>query len=893
MVTKDDARAAIAALADKYSQISKSDLKNYTEEDTKKDFLVPMFRALGWEMEDRSEVRAEEQIGTGFADYSFRINGVTNFYLEAKRFSADLNDKKYMQQAINYAYLKGVTWTVLSDFEQLMVFNADWEERDPLKSRFIDLTWEQYADDGFEQLWLLAKPSLEDREIDAAAEKWGKKKSRARVTDVLFADLTKWRQALFRDIRGFSETLWSQDATKVDEAIQRFLDRLIFVRTVEDRQIEENRLRSLLRQYEKKRGGKKNLFQDLLVLFRELDDIYNARLFAQTTLDHLTVNDENLLRDIIDGLYDVQGGFANYDFSAIDADVLGAVYEQYLGFKAQDPKGEDAIDLRKTTKRKAQGIYYTPHFVVRYIVQQTLGKLLNAPDMTPEKAHQLRILDPACGSGSFLIEAFDVLDSWLAEHGDERDKKFPQQRKMRILQENIYGVDLDPQAVEVARLNLLLRAARERKLLPMLDNIKHGNSLIDDPAVAGEAAFDWGEQFRAVMLAGGFDVVIGNPPYGAKLSSEQSDFLSEKFATFSRTKDVYTCFLELGYSIQNDGGKFGLIIPAGWLGGPAYEDLRRFILGSQIDSIITLPFDIFDAYIDTLIIVSSNQTASQNHRVLTYEYPKKLNLLDVEISLEQYRRIKQSDWLSTDNHKFVLDLDALKLIERLRASCDNTFSQAIKIRRGVLFDNELLTKTRQTNKQFLYFEGSIYRYETQEQLENWVEYGPKMKEYPKQFHWFENERILLRRLVNRRQRLMSSLVTDTFITNKNLYVVKSNNLGMSNHFLLGLLNSKLISYIYIKQVSTATKDDFPQVTITDVKALPFPQVDKSSHDRMVGMVERMLALKQAHAAAESTLDDKRHDLARQIEQLDADIDALVYDLYGLTDEEIAIVEGAD
>jgi hypothetical protein len=392
-----------------------------------------------------------------------------------------------MKQAINYAYLKGVTWAVLTDFEETMVFNAEWEERDPEQARFLTLQWENYANGGFDDLWLLSKPSLQAREMDAKAERYGRKRRREPVTDKLFKQLTEWRRDLFSVIQHYNrDKLWAQDPHEVDNAVQKFIDRLIFIRTAEDRGIEANVLQALLRQ--SKPG---DLWKNLLGLFRTLDGVYNSDLFAQAYLDLMDVYDPDLVVEIIDGLYSSPGSYFRYDFNAIAADVLGAVYEQYLGFKALDPEGKTSL-AGKQQKRKAQGIYYTPQFVVRYIVQNTVGKLLGEG----ADPHRLRILDPACGSGSFLIEAFDVLDRWLAQHEPDVPAN---ERRRRILTENIYGVDLDDQAVEVTRLNLLLRASLERGKLPLLTNIQCGNSLIDDPAVAGDAAFKWEERFANVM----------------------------------------------------------------------------------------------------------------------------------------------------------------------------------------------------------------------------------------------------------------------------------------------------------------------------------------------------------------------------------------------------------
>ena len=176
--------------------------------------------------------------------------------------------------------------------------------------------------------------------------------------------------------------------------------------------------------------------------------------------------------------------------------------------------------------------------------------------------------------------------------------------------------------------------------------------------------------------------------------------------------------------------------------------------------------------------------------------------------------------------------------------------------------------------------------------DRWIEFGGNMKERPKDFFWFEGDRILLRRLVNRRQRLMATLTSNTFITNKNLYSIKVRDNSVDIRALLGVLNSKLLSFLYIRQVTQAVKDDFPQVTIKDILLLPFPShaamIDNSM--QMVGLVDRMLGLHKQLAAAK--VPDEKTRVQRQIDATDREIDRLVYELYGLTEEEIKIVEEA-
>ncbi|MBE2183693.1 MAG: N-6 DNA methylase, partial [Anaerolineae bacterium] len=668
-VAREAARATIAGLVERFQKTAKAKRDAYSEQETRLYFILPMFKALGWDIENPAEMTAEEQISRGFVDFGFYLNGVPAFYLETKRVSADLAKPEHMKQAINYSYLRGVTWAVLSDFEETIVFNAEWEERDPEHARFVTLHWGDYAAAAFDDLWLLSRTAMLRRELDARAERYGKKRRREAVTDKLFKQLTDWRRSLFNVIQQFNtDKLWVQDPREVDNAVQRFIDRLIFIRTAEDRGIEPNRLQALVR------TSKGKLWADLRTLFRELDGIYNSNLFAESTIDLVDVYDPDLIIEIIKGLYQPPGEFAQYDFNAISADVLGKVYEQYLGFKAQDPEGKQSLLGGKQQKRKSQGIYYTPQFVVRYIVQQTVGKLLQSG----ADPHSLRILDPACGSGSFLIEAFDVLDRWLANTEPEVD---PAIRRRRILTENIYGVDLDDQAVEVTRLNLLLRASLERGKLPILHHIQRGNSLIDDPAVAGDAAFNWQKAFPEVMDSGGFDAVIGNPPYIRiqSLPLEQVEWMSANYESAAANYDIYIPFVERGLQLLNLRGRTAYILPHKFFNARYGSNLRHLITkGKHLSQIVHFgDLQIFEGattYTCILVLAKNQQDSLTYSRVLDVD-DWRTNKSAISFELAAFNS-SENDWTFADQA-------AIGIYEKLRTHPTKLESVTNRIYQGI------------------------------------------------------------------------------------------------------------------------------------------------------------------------------------------------------------------
>ncbi|MEW5818035.1 MAG: TaqI-like C-terminal specificity domain-containing protein, partial [Spirochaetota bacterium] len=242
----------------------------------------------------------------------------------------------------------------------------------------------------------------------------------------------------------------------------------------------------------------------------------------------------------------------------------------------------------------------------------------------------------------------------------------------------------------------------------------------------------------------------------------------------------------------------------------------------------------------------------------------------------------------TDGNKFVLDPETLGILDRIKKTSARTLNDVSAMRRGVLFDLDLLHNNKNSVNDFRYFEGDVYRYRINLNIERWIEFGENLRERPKETIWFEGRHILLRRLVNRQQRLMACITDQTFINNKNLYSIIPQKID--GNILLAILNSKLLSFLYIKQVTQAVKDDFPQVTIKDILSLPFPHEDLlvKHHDKMVLLVERMLSLHKSLAAAKNPSEQDR--LRREIESTDAEIDGLVYELYGLTEEEIKVVE---
>lgn len=919
----------------------------YNETQLRREFIDPLFEALGWDVNNKQgyaepykDVIHEDSIkvagGTKAPDYCFRIGGSRKFFVEAKKPSVNIkNEPSAAFQVRRYAWSSKLPLSILTDFEELAIYDClvkPSKTDNASVARVNYYTYKDYLEKWDEIASVFSKDAVQKGSFDKYAESGKKKRGTTEVDDVFLKEIEGWREAIAKNIAVNNSKLSQEE---LNFAVQKMIDRIIFLRICEDRHIEDyGRLMAL-------QNGTQ-VYERLSHLFREADDKYNSGLFhfqeekeRPEHFDGLSLKlklDDDVLKEILKGLYYPE---SPYEFSVLPADILGHVYEQFLGKVIRLTVGHRAVIEEKPEVRKAGGIYYTPTYIVDYIVQNTVGKLLEGK--TPEKVSKLRILDPACGSGSFLIQAYQHLVDWHRDYYVNNDPKkyatkkisalFQDSRgewrlttseKKRILLNNIYGVDIDNQAVEVTKLSLLLkvlegeteqtinsnlRLFHERALPDLGDNIKCGNSLIESDfsnnkqisilsqdEVSRVNAFDWDKEFSAIINGGGFDAIIGNPPYGAFLGNNESNYLNKKYSVFGGVKDVYPCFIEMGFAKLRKGGELSYIVPSAWLGGPDYKQLRISFLSNQIQQLILLPFDIFaDAYVDTTIFVASKQNALNTHTLQTYIYGKKEKINKIDISKDNFNFIKQSTWKDKEDNKFVLDPRAISIIDNIRDRNKTVFNDVINIKRGVLFDKDLLTKSRTSANSYRYFEGDVYRYNINLSSNGWIEFNEKLKERPKELIWFKGARILLRRLVNRRQRLMASILEETFITNKNLYSILIKQPAQDIRAVLGILNSRLISYLYIKQVTQATKDDFPQVTIKDLLSLPFPgKIGKQSEDQLLSLVNNIMRF--YGELPEAKVPNRKEAIQRQIESADNQIDQLVYKLYGLTQEEIEVVE---
>lgn len=896
---KEQAKTAVKQLIEKYERVkSQERAKEYSEQTTNKDFIMPLFEALGWDVYNKKtddEVTAEESVSKKRVDFAFRLNGMAKLFLECKALKVDLEQEKWAEQATNYAHIKGVVWAALTNFESIKIFNSQLKSEGRIIRPILEMSYNDFLT-RFDDLWLLSRESLETGFIDKIAEGRGQKFKKVPVGEQLLLDLTTWRSRLSKDVleRNKSKNLTEDD---LDESVQRILDRLIFIRKCEDSELEQpNLLLSTVREWEGNPRG--TLAKHIFGVFSQFDKIYDSRLFLPHLCDDLEISNQ-VISEVINGLYHTKDRAIQYDFSAIDADILGSVYEQYLGHILKKT-AKRATVTEKHAHRKEQGIYYTPTYIVDYIVKNTLGELLKTK--SPKEAEKIRVLDPACGSGSFLIKTFDVFDKYFKKaSGSQQELEFA--RRSKILTENIYGVDLDPKAVEIAQLNLLLKTAEKKERLPMLqNNIKCGNSLIDDPAVAKERAFKWDEQFQKIMKdEGGFDVVIGNPPYirNRELDLKEKKLFETRYQSATGQYDIYQLFFEKSIELLKEGGLLGFITSNKYAITSYGEKLRKFILDNcRILSIIDVSnirvFKDASTYPYILVLQKTKSEKSRNEN--------KIKILKANTEAELLLKplaLTQSDFLRNGGFVFNLTFNHAdsKIFSKIEARTKK-LGEIATIKETVHTGN-IREKLISSSKSGTTFKKLLRGKDCQRYFYKWNDLwintdltviNKSKGEYatvPDKYY-FEQPKLFLREIA---ERITACYDEANFYSLNKAYVIISNDKKIPLKFILGLLNSKLLSWYFRSKFESAhVRGGHLQFKKQYTSQIPIKEASQSEQTTVVKLVDKMLSLNERLLEIGDKKTDERARLEEEIKRTDAEIDELVYELYGITDEERKIVE---
>ncbi len=985
-MTKEQAKESITKLVDRFREHREQyHAPDYNEAKTRQDFINPFFKALGWDIDNERgdsesyrEVIYEDKVfvrGKAKApDYGFRLQGSGKsrlFYVEAKKPSVKpplkLNrESAYQLRRYGSSAQAGVS--ILTNFEDFIIYDCSRVpnvDDSASVARLKHIHFEDYATE-FDFIYdTFSHEAVTKGRFDKFVQNDANKKGKDTLDKRFVQSLDEWRQYLAKSMATSNRKL---DDEQLNFAVQLTIDRLIFLRFCEDRAVEPY---GQLQKAVTKGDSYKNLF----TLFKLADDKYNSGLF-DFEKDKLTPSlkvDNKVMKNIIDELYYPQ---CNFEFSVMPVEILGNAYEQFLGKVIRITPARSVKIEEKPEVRKAGGVYYTPQYIVEYIVKNTVGKLIE--DKTPKEISAIKIVDPACGSGSFLLGAFDFLLShhidWYHKNGfatkKGKDNPFTPQgtltthEKKRILINNIFGVDIDANAVEVTKLSLLLKcmegeteasihqqmAMFHERVLPDLDNnIKDGNSLIDTDFYDSQIdlgyerkikPFSWHKGFPNVFKQGGFDAVIGNPPYvRQELLLDFKEYFESHFKVYHGMADLYSYFIERGIQLLNGTGLFGIIVANKWMRANYGEPLRKWLKGQSLHQIIDFgDLPVFQSATTYPCILIASKPTDKNTSFTFVNVPS-LQFSDLSNYLKPQTTIALKDSLHDEGWNLASQTEQSLLSKLQKTGVPLGEYVKGKIYYGIKTGlNEAFVIDEKTKDQLIredkksaelikpFLAGrDIKRYQQPESdhyliftrrgvdIEKYPAIKKHLEQFKKQltprpknfkgkdwagrkpgsYQWyevqdsidyyqeFEKPKIVLPDIALKMQALYD---------NRNFYCVNTAYIiPVDDKFLLGVLNSKLVQYFYSK-ISSSIRGGYLRFIRQYLETIPILNGGKFKIE-IIKLVDFLLQLNQ---------DLQTEKLSANIEQIktriahsEEKIDQLVYELYQLTPEEIKIVEGND
>jgi type I restriction-modification system DNA methylase subunit len=975
----------------------------YSEAQARLDFIDKFWIALGWDVNHESqtdpykqEVKVERGVATNEfrkrADYAFLAPNFRDvrFYVEAKKPHGGIDDPNNYFQTIRYGWNSHTPLAVLTDFEEFRVLDCRYKPHisTALGNAKLKYHCTDYVDkEKFRTIYyLFSREAVLAGSIEEFAKglpKLSRKRAQRGVSadahqsidESFLQELDDFREELARAYKRKNPEL---DSAELTEVTQRTLDRLVFMSFLEDKLIEAEPLIEDLHQ-----PGKS--WKNFIATSRRLDRIYNGIIFKEHSLldsDSFKA-DENVFNKITQSLSHTG---SPYDFNAIPIHILGSIYERFLG-KVIVATDKRASVQEKPEVRKAGGVYYTPEYIVRYIVDNTVGKLVAGK--TPAEIQEMRFADIACGSGSFLLGVYDTLLRYhtgyynrTKQNRKEGIKAGCIQRpdgalqlslllKRQILLNNIYGVDIDLQAVEVAQLSLYLKlledetiasahqqlAMREALLPSLSKNIVCGNSLIgwditegklfDTADERGLNPMNFEDAFPEVMKRGGFDAIVGNPPYvRQEMLGNIKPYLQKHYKTYHGVADLYVYFFERDASLLKPDGVFGIIVASKWMRTKYGEGLRRWLKQYRIEEIIDFgDLPVFQGATTYTCIVRLKNSSSQEFFPATQAETldsSKQNLTDY-VSEHRYEvnqaslgdggwslanesaqgLIKQLFNIGLPLHKYVNN----KIYYGIKTGFNEAFVIDASTRQRLIDED---ARSAEIIKPFLVGR-DIKRYQ-QPQSEKFVIFtrrGVNIDDYPAirsylqtfkrkltpkpinwkgekwdgrkpgAYQWYEIQDTVDYYMEFEKPKILwagISAEVAAFALDKLNYYGNDNNqlIVVDDNYLLGILNSSVTRFL-LTNICDKVQGGFYRLKIIYIEQLPIRTInfsdkaDRTRYDRMVQLVDQMLEAKKQLAAARSEGDKNFYE--SKCATLDRQIDTLVYELYDLTPEEIAIVEG--
>lgn len=930
-----EAHETVKKLVEDFSANEQSYLDSkYSEAQARLDFIDKFWIALGWDVNHEKqknpyeqEVKVERGVAVSSrvkkADYAFfaapNFRDV-KFYVEAKKPSRNLDNADDYFQTIRYGYSSNTPLAILTDFEQFRVLDCRYKPNIQTAENFavesLKFNYRDYADETkFAEIWHLFS---RDAVLNGSLETFAKnlpKRGRGTKQGKLFAtgiqksvdeafldDLDSYRADLARSFKNKNPEL---DGEELTEAVTRTLDRLVFIRFLEDKLIEPDTM-----------IDKFDSWKDFIRACKNLESRYNGITFKKHFSDepHFAA-DEKVFADICGEL---SAKDSPYNFNYIPVHILGSIYERFLG-KVIVATDKRARIEEKPEVRKAGGVYYTPEYIVRYIVENTVGKLV--ADKTPEEVAAMSFADIACGSGSFLLGVYDYVLRWHSEFYNAKGNKEKARKagcvedanggftlsiaqRREILKNNIYGVDIDAQAVEVAQLSLALKLLEDattattrafqpklgEKLLPdMTKNIVCGNSLVDWDILDGQLferneerklnPMSYADKFPDIMRRGGFDAIVGNPPYGADLNKITRKYLSKKFDI--GTTDTAALMMLQSINLTKNQKHIGLIVPKPFTFSSTWETTRQRLI-NYLYELVDVGKVWKEVKLEQVICLFNSHSKEK------YRSVKRIGEMfeftcDIDKSLTNIFNF-YINGLTTEEIQIGIKLQKLGTF----------FGDSIKNNRGGMFQDLVL----EDEKEIKVLGGK--------QIQRYLILGHKgyidNTKILQTNAFITNKSILVQNIVahiaNPKDhiKIIGSIVTTDKI---NSYVILDtvnqlvNNSNSDSKFLLAILHSTLINwfvyrFIYAKAIRTMHFDS-PVSNKIPLRVIDFNNpADKAAHDKIVSLVEQMLEAKKQLQTARSDKDKEYYQ--NRCSAIDRQIDALIYELYGLTADEIKIVE---
>ena len=872
-----------------------ANIQQSKEEQFQEGFLRELFvKVLGYTLNPSPDynliTEKKNETNSKKADGAIQKDGKVIGVIELKDHkTTDLS--KVESQAFNYkSQHPDARYVVISNFEKLRLYIDNAVE-------YREWNLFHLTEEDFRELYLCLAWKQVERGV-ALQIKQESVSSEDQITKELYKDYSQFKRILFADILKQNPTPEDKDEKEwqllLFKKTQKLLDRLLFIFFAEDcGLLPPNSMVQIIDQWEslKEMDEYRPFYDRVKKYFGYMNTgfqgkkyeifAYNGGLFKpDEVLDNIRISDDLLVEHT--------RKLSDYDFeSDVDVNILGHIFENSLSEIEEVTQQINNGAAPQTSKRKQDGVFYTPQYITKYIVENTVGRLcaekkqeLNIVEdeyfsdqrrqMHTKKRLmdqlqkyrdwllQITILDPACGSGAFLNAALQFL---MAEHKliDEMEAKVAgsaivfQDVENSILEHNLFGVDINEESVEIAQLALWLRTAKpHRKLNSLNENIKCGNSLISDPTIAGEKAFNWQEQFPKVFEKGGFDVVIGNPPYVnmANIQNEQERrFYQNNYSTVKNKCDLYSIFTEKAKFLLKDNGLLGFIFPNSWMGTESFSKFRDFLSKEvNVYQLAELPPGVFeDAIVTTVLCLYQNvlPKASNNVEVFSCigkEFIKK----DFVLSYEQI--------LKNPNSSFAFEKTiSLENVPCKKLSAIASFSLGIKTSDDArfVFDNPI--------------DDTCYKFIRGRNISRWSH------PYNNEWIWYQpalicekpggRPRILENFIVDRKiviqdiaTQITATIDSEKYLCNDTLNIIYSLNADYSFEYILSILNSKLVN-VWFKKIFPAGL----HIKTNQLEQIPIPIVDIDAQQPFITLADRMLSLN-------SQLQEKRSRFLRRLSE---------------------------